>query len=471
MSSKDLTPVDEELGQLSGIRLVTQAQTGPWPQTQREGGFLWISCDSTTHPPMPSVIPNSHEPSSGASPMEKGLSPIRSVACPQFDWLAKRVKELLGQAGERRPLRPFRLWSLRISLTALLYALLLIPWPGEDGGLGAILAAVRAEEATPTRPTEPPVATSDGGTTSAAKTPSNPSLPPAVANPPPTATTAAEARSLPQVLLSVSLVSINDHSDDEIGLDWLFGQRVTNTSPAVSVPASRIRGLETPLRGEGVRVDLMTVEGQSAVLSQAQFAALKAGLERRQGVDFLAAPKVTTLSGRQAQVSISDILTLVTGVELREASATNQSGIGYLTEKVPQGVLVDLVPELEGNAWRLKILASITEFRGYDRPERADRIRVDHGKPGFEKAVVPLPRLRVREVNASNTVRNGDVLALRGPLMEEILQFKDKVPVLGDIPLLGRLFRKESSQTRRSRLYVFVQPEEVDGSGQKIVRP
>jgi type II secretory pathway component GspD/PulD (secretin) len=96
---------------------------------------------------------------------------------------------------------------------------------------------------------------------------------------------------------------------------------------------------------------------------------------------------------------------------------------------------------------------------------------VDHGKPGFEKAVVPLPRLRIREVNASNTVRNGNVLALRGPLTEEIIQFKDKVPVLGDIPLLGRLFRKESSQTRRSRLYVFVQPEEVDGSGQKVVRP
>ena len=168
---------------------------------------------------------------------------------------------------------------------------------------------------------------------------------------------------------------------------------------------------------------------------------------------------------------IRDSLTLVTGVELREASATNQSGIIYLTEKVPQGVLVDLVPELEGDTWRLKIVASITEFRGYDQPGSADRIRVDRGHPGFENAVVPLPRLRIREVNASNTVRNGDVLALRGPLTEETLQFKDKVPIFGDIPLLGRLFRKESSQTRRSRLYVFVQPEEVDGAGQKVVRP
>jgi type II secretory pathway component GspD/PulD (secretin) len=41
---------------------------------------------------------------------------------------------------------------------------------------------------------------------------------------------------------------------------------------------------------------------------------------------------------------------------------------------------------------------------------------------------------------------------------------KDQVPLLGDVPLLGRFFRSESSRTHQNRLYVFLTPVEVDGA-------
>jgi type II secretory pathway component GspD/PulD (secretin) len=72
-----------------------------------------------------------------------------------------------------------------------------------------------------------------------------------------------------------------------------------------------------------------------------------------------------------------------------------------------------------------------------------------------------LPRLRIRETQSSERVKFGEVIALRGPLAENIIHHKSKVPVLGDVPGLGRLFRNEGSETRRTRLYVFVVPESV----------
>jgi type II secretory pathway component GspD/PulD (secretin) len=68
---------------------------------------------------------------------------------------------------------------------------------------------------------------------------------------------------------------------------------------------------------------------------------------------------------------------------------------------------------------------------------------------------------------ADSTFPLGGTLALRGPLVTETVRMKDKVPVLGDVPLLGRLFRSESTSTYQKRLYVFVSPVEVDAAGRR----
>jgi len=66
---------------------------------------------------------------------------------------------------------------------------------------------------------------------------------------------------------------------------------------------------------------------------------------------------------------------------------------------------------------------------------------------------------------ADPVLRPGETAVLRGPLVTETVRVKDKVPVLGDVPLLGRLFRSESTSTFKKRLYVFVTPVEMDAGG------
>ena len=106
---------------------------------------------------------------------------------------------------------------------------------------------------------------------------------------------------------------------------------------------------------------------------------------------------------------------------------------------------------------------------GYDQPQAGSEVTVPvpGGKP--VKGVVPLPRLRVRSTHADRVAKPGETVVLRGPLVSDTVRAVDKVVGLGDVPLLGRLFRSESKSTVRKRLYVFVTPTEVTATGEKKV--
>ncbi len=273
---------------------------------------------------------------------------------------------------------------------------------------------------------------------------------------------------IPQVQLAVFFVEIEERGADDLGLDWLFGQPRTNNPVPVTQFLTNAPGSATALQGDRLRVERLEVAGQWAVLSGEQFGALRQRLEGRSGVEFLSAPQVISLSDRQAQVSVGDVRTLVTGVVATDGSATNDADVRYVTDQVSVGPVVDLFPRAEGDAWRVRVVASLNEFLGYDAPGKTNRVEArTPGKPPMRRDV-PLPRLRKRETQAEALAQPGEIIALRGPLAENVIQTKDKVPVLGDVPLLGRLFRRESTQTQRKRLYVFVQPTTVDAQGNVV---
>jgi general secretion pathway protein D len=59
-------------------------------------------------------------------------------------------------------------------------------------------------------------------------------------------------------------------------------------------------------------------------------------------------------------------------------------------------------------------------------------------------------------------------VVLGGLIAENVTKSKDKVPVLGDIPLLGRLFRSERSTSEKRNLVVFVTPKLIDPAGNRV---
>ena len=63
---------------------------------------------------------------------------------------------------------------------------------------------------------------------------------------------------------------------------------------------------------------------------------------------------------------------------------------------------------------------------------------------------------------------DGQTMVLGGLLSEDVSRFKDKVPILGDLPLVGKLFRSEQSQTKKKNLVIFVTPTILDPAGNRL---
>src|SRR5262249_30862878 len=142
----------------------------------------------------------------------------------------------------------------------------------------------------------------------------------------------------------------------------------------------------------------------------------------------------------------------------------------FTPTQVPLGPQLDVIAyvDADGYSVEMTIIPTIVQFLGYDDPgpfvPQAQTVAAGNiGTP--LTARLPLPRFRVRQVLTSAIVWDGQTVMLGGLIAEDVSKQKDKVPFLGDIPVLGRLFRSESSQTTKKNLVIFVTPTIIDPAG------
>jgi len=207
-------------------------------------------------------------------------------------------------------------------------------------------------------------------------------------------------------------------------------------------------------------------------------------LDQRDGADLLNEGEVTTLSGRQANFQVVDVQTIVTGAPANATggNTTPTAGLGgnvvqntaasinYTLDTEPYGTTLDVVPYVcaDGYTIQMTLIPTITEFIGYDNPGNFVPT-IQNGNGGIPlTGQLPLPRSRVRQVVTSCIVWDGQTVVLGGLITENVQRQKDKVPFLGDLPAVGRLFRSEANITQRKNLIVFVTPTIIDPAGNRL---
>ncbi len=327
----------------------------------------------------------------------------------------------------------------------------------------------------------------------------------------------------PQVNIKAKFAEISQIDQKGIGFDWYLGNWLMNNGSIVGsagtqpslvgrgssgnpegvFPGSSFFGTATPpsasdgLLTGGLRNGLQpsipaspAVASLTGILTDPQFKVVVRALEQRQGADLLNAPEVTTPSGRQAQIQIVDIQTIVTGTSLNQQSSggggdqgtanNNSSGgtgvgttIDYPTSSLPFGTTLDVIPYVSADGFtvQMTVIPTLTEFVGYDDPgnfiPQAQSVGGNNlGVP--LTAQLPLPRVRVRQVTTSAIVWDGQTIVLGGLLSDNTARLKDKVPVLGDMPVVGRLFRSEASSVTKKNLVIFVTPTIIDPAGNRM---
>jgi general secretion pathway protein D len=187
----------------------------------------------------------------------------------------------------------------------------------------------------------------------------------------------------------------------------------------------------------------------------------------------LAAPNVTTLSGRRAQIQITDVMDIVKGINPLALTppgivTTNKNDSAlYLTENMSFGTTLDVEPYAtkDGFLIYLSVIPKVTSFLGYDGPTTAVTTYVNGKK---QTAYLPHPQFHSSQTTNNIAVWDGQTLVLGGLVHEDVSKYKDKVPLLGDLPYFGRLFRSESTKTIRKSVLVFITPTIIDAAGNRI---
>jgi hypothetical protein len=98
-----------------------------------------------------------------------------------------------------------------------------------------------------------------------------------------------------------------------------------------------------------------------------------------------------------------------------------------------------------------------------------NRRKLEHDEYGIPVPSLEgkLPYFRLREMTTKVTVADGSTVGMGGLIYDKMETYKDKVPVLGSIPLIGRLFRSEGEKTIKRNLMIFVTATEVDVNGRR----
>jgi len=146
------------------------------------------------------------------------------------------------------------------------------------------------------------------------------------------------------------------------------------------------------------------------------------------------------------------------------------SAITPVTQAIETGPLLDVVPFIlsDGYTINLTLIPSLTEFNGYTTPPSVAQFTGSVGGLNVVQLPTILPDFTVRQVITTVNVWDGQTVALGGLITSQTQNETDKVPVIGDLPIVGRLFQSQTKAAIKRNLMIFVTATIVDPAGNRI---
>lgn len=262
-----------------------------------------------------------------------------------------------------------------------------------------------------------------------------------------------------QVLIEAKLIEITLTDLNELGIEWYwFG----HGTPTV--------GTSTPTKYEGVQWD----DSTSTTFPKTSFGAnffiskttssdfLRAylhALEEKGKANLLAAPKVTTLSGQMANIQIVRTIPYVSDVDLENIGTADHPLYKYIysVNEKPVGIALEVTPYATENSdlITLEVHPEITVLK--------KQISV---YPAFVSADdAGWPVVDTRSAQTTVIVKSGDSIIMGGLIKDDDTKTQRKIPILGDIPVLGNLFKYDYSRREKKNLLLLLTATLVSSEG------
>ena len=240
-----------------------------------------------------------------------------------------------------------------------------------------------------------------------------------------------------QVLVEFQIIEATNDVLREIGVDWatldqavedsVRGFGYTNLGP-------RVEALSGDLEGMGVGV-------YKKVGDQTSIGAILKAMENHSGVNILSTPHILTSNHQEATIIIADNVPYVSQSRVTEYDPATPTAIKTYAFK-DVGIELKVIPHVsQGGFVRLEINASFT--------------KLIQGATGLSEET---PTTAQRKIDTVISIVNGTTVVIGGLMRDDKENVVKKVPLLGDIPLIGGLFRVNRDHNLKTNLLLFITP-------------
>ena len=264
-----------------------------------------------------------------------------------------------------------------------------------------------------------------------------------------------------QVLVEAIIVEVFESDGAQLGVQWYsetggFTQFTNGVVPissiAAGVDAAKGEDGTTVITldsdGDQVITENPATDGDYSILAQLlgsasgtmfgvikdDWGALIQAVNSDTNSNILSTPSITTLDNEEAYFIVGQEIPIITG----SATGSNNSNPFQTVDRKEVGIKLKVTPQVnEGSGVQLTIEQEVSSVSG------ATGVDVSINK---------------REIKTTVMADHGQTIILGGLIDEDVQESQQKVPILGDIPFIGALFRSTGSSTRKRNLMVFIKP-------------
>jgi len=247
-----------------------------------------------------------------------------------------------------------------------------------------------------------------------------------------------------QVLIEAAIVEVTGSIDERIGVQGAVADTndgdtpllATDFSDAGSSLSSLIAGIQTgvPSISSGLTLGGIGQDGDN------EFAFLIQALESVNNTNLLSTPSIMTMDNQEAEIIVGQNVPFVTG----STSSTSNSNPFTTIQREDIGTTLKVIPHVQdGKFVRLQVEQSTESVEPTAVEGQADLIT------------------NKRSIKTQILAENGEIVMLGGLIRDAVQESQSKVPFLGDIPILGWLFRSSSEVQVKQNLIVFLKPTVV----------
>jgi len=228
-----------------------------------------------------------------------------------------------------------------------------------------------------------------------------------------------------QVLIQVVIVEMNLDDTSKLGVEWNWVEEHALGNPDLTGTASATFGIDP--KQQGFRYSLLGPNFSTVISALAT--------DRRANI--LSTPRIFTANNQAAEINISQRVPYI--ISSRE---TENGTISYNYGYMDVGIVLDVTPQVSSNGTvNLVVSQEANDLIGY--------------------TTFNAPIVAQRSAQTSVSIQDGQTVVLGGIMKESRTQTTSKVPILGDLPLIGNLFRKKEIEKGKTELMVFMTPHVV----------